>query len=122
MRRVVILTSLLMALGCAPAWAAPGNGLYAPYPAGTNPTAAQAYYAQLGVTLTDGQIRRGGFIGGLHASAQHGPSDRAGATAVDLGYAALAAVGLVALLAAGAAAFTGARRSPRMGSSPARAG
>ncbi len=116
MRRLVILMALLVALGCSPAWAVSGNGLYSPYPAATDPTAAQAYYAQLGVALTVGQIRRGTFSGGLRPSAQGGPSHRAGATAVDLGYGALAAVGLVALLAAVAAAVTRPRPSPRVGS------
>ncbi len=113
MPREMILLSELLAVTAAPALAASGNGLYKPYPAATDPTAAQAYYAELGVALTNRQLRVGRFIGGLHAAAARGPSHRAGATAVGMGYGALIAVGAIALLAAGAVALRAPRPSPR---------
>ena len=109
MRRALILTSLALAIGVPPAVAASGNGLYKPYPAVVGPGSAEAYYAQLGLALTPAALREGRFNAGLRASAASGPSESAGATSVASGVWELAAIGVLALLAAGVALL---RRTP----------
>jgi len=111
MRRLAIFIIVLSGLCAAPAAAAPGNGLYKPYPAASSSNAAQTYYAQLGVALTNRQLRDGTFIGGLGPRAAAGPSHRAGATRVSIGYVELVAIALLALVAAGAVALRPGRPS-----------
>jgi hypothetical protein len=114
MSRLVVVTLVLFSLGAGPALAADGNGLYKPYPAPAASGTPQAYYAQLGVALTRREVRDGAFTGGLTASRAVGPSLRAGATHIGLGYGALAVVALLALATAGVAA---ARRPAATGTS-----
>ncbi len=110
----LIVVSLAVALAAPPALAASGNGLYEPYPAASQPGGpAASYYAQLGVAITPGRAKRGNFSG-LRPSTARGPSERAGATRVGAGWGALIAVGLLALLAGGAAALVARRRPARM--------
>jgi hypothetical protein len=112
MVRVILLVFVLLALAVSPALAASGNGLYKPFPASSTPgTAAQAYYAQLGLSLSNRQLTEGTHTPALPAAPALGPSHRAGATPAGLGYAPFVIVGLLALLAGGLAALRGASRS-----------
>lgn len=116
MARLVILIGVVFALAAPPALAASGNGLYKPFPAATAAgTAAQAYYAQLGLALTNRQLTNGTYTAALPATAARGPSHRAGATTVSLGYWEFVVVGLLAVLAAGGVALRGVRPAPRGG-------
>jgi len=115
MARLVILICVLFALAASPAWAASGNGLYKPFPAGSAPGAAQAYYAQLGLALTNRELSNGSYTRALPATSALGPSHRAGETPVSLGYWEFLVVGLVALVAAGGVAWRRSRPAPRAG-------
>ena len=59
MLRAIILTSLLLAIGASPAFAASGNLLYKPYPVAVGPGSAEAYCAQLRFELTPPALRAG---------------------------------------------------------------
>lgn len=115
MARFLLLLSVLFALAASPALAASGNGLYKPFPAGSVPGAAQAYYAQLGLALTARQLRNGSYTRVLPATSALGPSHRAGETPVSLGYLEFGVVAALALLAAGGVAWRRSRPAPRAG-------
>lgn len=110
MSRLIVVAVVLFGLTAGPAWAAGGNNLYAPYPTAGSAGASQAYYAQLGVALTNRQLKQGTFTGGLSAVPAGGPSHRAGGTRVSLGYGELAVVALLALAGATAAVLRSDRR------------
>jgi hypothetical protein len=112
MRRAVILSSALLALGASPAFAGSGNGLYQPFPAAVSYGPAISYYAHLHLSLGAAQLRVGRFSGTLRFLHSHGPSDRAAARPVGLGTAGLVVVGAIALIAAALAAAR-ARVRPR---------
>ena len=102
MLRLVRFSLIVVAVAfTAPAAAAPGNGLYEPFP---TPTAHSTdhYYAKLGLRLTAAEVRRGAFGRGLRAVPPSAPSVRAGVGAGTPGLPLLllafaAAVGVVAI-------------------------
>jgi hypothetical protein len=104
--RGVILIGALSAILAVPGLAAaagPGNGVYNPYPAAANPTAAGSYYAKVahhraaGKT-TSKQLKNGRFLPGLAPNRNTGASQRAGAGGVSTATVAIVAAAVLAAL------------------------